>query len=119
MRVPGGGTEFDYSRRSMDLWQGVSVDSLKFHPGPSCPTLLRSADARPAAVFFPFGHSTPYMPMRRRFVVGEGEEGEVEGRGGKGRVLGDGEREEEEENIFVCKLYQCRVRRRFGKIIGC
>jgi hypothetical protein len=25
------------------VWQGISTNSLKFHPGPSCPTLLRPA----------------------------------------------------------------------------
>jgi hypothetical protein len=25
------------------VWQGVAMDSLKFHPGPACPTLLRPA----------------------------------------------------------------------------
>jgi hypothetical protein len=24
----------------MGVWRGVAMDSLKFHPGPSCPTLL-------------------------------------------------------------------------------
>jgi hypothetical protein len=23
------------------VWQGVAMDSLKFHPGPPCPTLLQ------------------------------------------------------------------------------
>jgi hypothetical protein len=31
------------------------MDSLKFHLGPPCPTLLR-----PAAVFYPFNHPIPY-----------------------------------------------------------
>jgi hypothetical protein len=61
---------------AMGVCQGVAMDSFKFHPGPSCPTLLRSAyrphlkrpcglmavsgvacpqGGRPAAVFYPFG----------------------------------------------------------------
>jgi hypothetical protein len=28
---------------AMGAWQGVAMDSLKFHPGPPCPTLLRPA----------------------------------------------------------------------------
>jgi hypothetical protein len=35
--------------------QAVAMDSLKFHPGPPCPTFLRLV-----AVFCPFGHATPY-----------------------------------------------------------
>jgi hypothetical protein len=58
----------------------VGMDSLKFHPDPPCPTLLRPAGRtnpemavrgsppgvahlqgrQPAAVFYPFGHPTPY-----------------------------------------------------------
>jgi hypothetical protein len=34
----------------MGVWQGVAMDSLKFHPGPPCPTLLRPAGGlRPSA----------------------------------------------------------------------
>jgi hypothetical protein len=29
------------------VWKGVSTDSLKFHPGPPCPTLLRPAGGPP------------------------------------------------------------------------
>jgi hypothetical protein len=52
----------------MGVWQGVAVDSLKFHPSLLCPTLLRPAGepslkrplgGRPAAVFYPFGHPMP------------------------------------------------------------
>jgi hypothetical protein len=61
-------------RDGMGLWQGVAMDSLKFHPGLPCPTLLRPRAGHPwnsltavygvarpqgglpAAVFFPFGH---------------------------------------------------------------
>jgi hypothetical protein len=43
------------------VWQGVAIDSLKFHPGP---TFIRPAGRlqgeRPVAVFYPFGHPTPY-----------------------------------------------------------
>jgi hypothetical protein len=31
----------------MGVWQGVAMDSLKFHPGPPWPTLLRSAGGPP------------------------------------------------------------------------
>jgi hypothetical protein len=59
----------------MGVWQGVPMDSLKFDPGPPCLTLLRPAGGshvkavagvalpqggRPAAVFYPLGHPTPY-----------------------------------------------------------
>jgi hypothetical protein len=37
-----GGTEI--GRRDVGVWQGVAMDSLKFHPGSPCPTLLRPAD---------------------------------------------------------------------------
>jgi hypothetical protein len=32
---------------NMGVWQGVAMDSLKFHPGPPCPTLLRPAGGPP------------------------------------------------------------------------
>jgi hypothetical protein len=56
----------------MGVWQRVAMDSLKFHPGLPCPTLLRPAGGpyldsltavlelahlhggRPAAIFYPF-----------------------------------------------------------------
>jgi hypothetical protein len=62
----------------MGVWQGVATDSLRFYPGPPCPTLLRPAGEpplkrlhvvsgmarpqgeQPAAVFYPFGHPMPY-----------------------------------------------------------
>jgi hypothetical protein len=62
----------------MGVWQGVVMDSLKYYPGPHCPTLLRPAGGpphkrrsavwgvarlqggRPAAVVYPLGHPTPY-----------------------------------------------------------
>jgi hypothetical protein len=58
--------------------EGVTTDSLKFHPGPPCPTLIRPAGGpptkrhfggvarpqggRPPAVFFPLGYPFPYGP---------------------------------------------------------
>jgi hypothetical protein len=60
------------------VWKGVPMDSLNFHPGPLCLTLLHPArgdtpvmalvisgvvhqqDGRPAPIFYPFGHPTPY-----------------------------------------------------------
>jgi hypothetical protein len=69
----------------------VSTDSLKFHPAPPCPTLLRPVGGpppkrpygclggvahpqgeRPAAVFFPLGYPFPYGPVK------ELSQGEVE-----------------------------------------
>jgi hypothetical protein len=44
----------------MGLWQGVAMDSLKFHAGPSCPNIIRPASVRPVAFFHPLGHPTPY-----------------------------------------------------------
>jgi hypothetical protein len=57
----------------MGVWQGVAMDSLKFHLSLPCPTLLRSVGGPtlkwpyghfmggpPAAVFYPFGHPMPY-----------------------------------------------------------
>jgi hypothetical protein len=73
----------------MGIWKGVAMDSLKYHPGLNCPTLLRSVGrppqkwpyghtalqsyglmavwgvahlqgGRPSAVFYPLGHPTPY-----------------------------------------------------------
>jgi hypothetical protein len=72
---------------SIGVWQGVAMNSLKFHLGPPCPTLLCPAggsplkwpygrfrggppeDGRPVAVFYPFGHPTPYAydAVRIRF----------------------------------------------------
>jgi hypothetical protein len=31
----------------MGIWQGVTTDSLKFHPGPPCPTLLSPVGGPP------------------------------------------------------------------------
>jgi hypothetical protein len=30
-------------KKYIGIWQGVAMDSQKFHPGPPCPTLLRPA----------------------------------------------------------------------------
>jgi hypothetical protein len=35
--------------RGRPVWQGVSTDSLKLHPGPPCPTLLRPEVGGPPA----------------------------------------------------------------------
>jgi hypothetical protein len=35
------------SAMGMGIWQGVAMDSLKFHPGPLCRTLLRPAGGIP------------------------------------------------------------------------
>jgi hypothetical protein len=40
----------------------ISTDSLKFHVGPPCPTLIRPAGRRPVAIFFPLGYPFPYGP---------------------------------------------------------
>jgi hypothetical protein len=34
-------------KMTVGVWQGVAMDSLKFHPGPPCPTLLRPAGGPP------------------------------------------------------------------------
>jgi hypothetical protein len=53
----------------MGVLQEVAMDSLKFHLGPPCFTLLRPAGRKPlkqpysrapAAVYYPFGHPTHY-----------------------------------------------------------
>jgi hypothetical protein len=47
-------------RPRMGVWQGVAMDSLKYHWGPPCPTLLCPAGRPPlkwpAAIFYPVGH---------------------------------------------------------------
>jgi hypothetical protein len=66
----------------MGIWQGVPMDSLKFPKVPSWSTLLPPLKGpkdpkggRPAAVFYPFGHPTPYAyginyrPLRELFLV--------------------------------------------------
>jgi len=58
---------------SMGVWQGVAMGSLKFYPGLPRPTLLcpeggpppkrpygRFMGGPPAALFYSFGHRTPY-----------------------------------------------------------
>jgi hypothetical protein len=42
----------------MDVWQGVAIDSLKFHLGPPCLTLLCLAGGPPAG-WRAFGHPLP------------------------------------------------------------
>jgi hypothetical protein len=59
----------------MGVWQGVAMDSLKFHPGPPCQTLLipaggsplklpyncfRSGPPCPEVIFYPLRHPAPY-----------------------------------------------------------
>jgi hypothetical protein len=71
--------------RSMGVWQGGAMDSLKFHPNLSCPVLLCPAGQAgwagrqgkwPAAVFYPFGH--PYgkegegEPIMTKYGVSKG-----------------------------------------------
>jgi hypothetical protein len=71
----------------MGVWQGVAIDSLKFHPGLPCPALVRPAGeparnglmavlgmARPLngwleVVFYPFGHPVAYVYAERRKCV--------------------------------------------------
>jgi hypothetical protein len=66
----------------MGVWHGVVMDSLKYHPGPPCPTLLRPTGGSPlkrpygrfrgdlpterAAVFYPFEHHSPYAYAPKR-----------------------------------------------------
>jgi hypothetical protein len=38
---------------AMSIWQGVAMDSLNFHPGLPCPTLLRPVDGPPLK--WPYG----------------------------------------------------------------
>jgi hypothetical protein len=54
----------------MGVWRGVAMDSIKFHPGLPCSTVLHPAGrpphrttpqgTQPAAVFYHFGHPTRY-----------------------------------------------------------
>jgi hypothetical protein len=66
------------------------MDSLKFHPGPPCPTLLHPETALwplqvsggfgwPVAVFYPFGHPTSYAYDRHggAGVVEKGHDGRI------------------------------------------
>jgi hypothetical protein len=50
-------------RKFMDLWQKLAMDSLKFHPGPPCPTLLHPAGGLPAAVFYHCGRAACMQPL--------------------------------------------------------
>jgi hypothetical protein len=61
----------------MGVWQGVAMDFLKFHPGPPCPTLLLPTfvsgvacpqSGRPAAIFYPFEHHTPYTYVNLQHI---------------------------------------------------
>jgi hypothetical protein len=63
------------------VWEGISTDSLKFHPVPPSPTLIRPVGrplpkrpyshlgvarpqgGQPAAVFFLLGYPIPYGPV--------------------------------------------------------
>jgi hypothetical protein len=56
----------------MGVWQGVAMDCLKFHPGPTMPDpyMLCFWGGQPAgqtAVFYPFGHRTPMVKMTHAF----------------------------------------------------
>jgi hypothetical protein len=61
--------------------QRVSTDSLKFHPGPLCPTFLRPVGGPPPkrtyagraalAVFYPLGYPIPYGPPQRHVMPRE------------------------------------------------
>jgi hypothetical protein len=46
----------------MGVWEGVSMDSLQFHPGPPCFTLLRPAGGPPL--------KQPYGCFRRGLPAG-------------------------------------------------
>jgi hypothetical protein len=76
----------------MAVWQGVPMDSLKYHQGPPCSTLLRPTGkpppkrpyarfrggpptavaqpqgGRPAAIFYPLGHPTPYVSFQHQLT---------------------------------------------------
>jgi hypothetical protein len=76
--MPRKDRQISFSVLSMGVWQGVAMDSLKFHPVPPYPTLYPlqaghdsdgltavSGVARPqggrlAAISYPIGHPTPY-----------------------------------------------------------
>jgi hypothetical protein len=47
----------------MGVWQGVAMDSPKYHPGPTRPFYARSQGRRPAVVFYSFGDPTPYASV--------------------------------------------------------
>jgi hypothetical protein len=44
----------------MGVWKGVAMDSLKFQRGLRYPTFLCPAGGWHAAIFYLFGHPTPY-----------------------------------------------------------
>jgi hypothetical protein len=73
---------------AMGVWQGVTMDSLKFHPGPPCPTLstpgrwatpemalCRAAGLRPSSILLDTPRRTPIegTTILRILVAHEGE----------------------------------------------
>jgi hypothetical protein len=59
----------------MGVWQGVAMDSIKFHLGLLCPIFLCLGPTAisgvaclqgrwPAAIFYPLGHPTPYAYVK-------------------------------------------------------
>jgi hypothetical protein len=71
-------------RNHMSIWQGVAIDSLKYLWGLACSTTLRCMGdhpcnnlmqgRRPAAVFYPLGHPTPYASA---WITSESDWGET------------------------------------------
>jgi hypothetical protein len=66
---PAGNESVTAVMRNRPVWQGVYMDSVKFHSGPPCLTRLHHAAVsgvarpqgkQPAAVFYPLGYPTPY-----------------------------------------------------------
>jgi hypothetical protein len=54
---------------SMGVWQGVAMDSLKFHPGTPCPIFVCPAGGWPAATSSPL--ETPRRtPMKGNLCTG-------------------------------------------------
>jgi hypothetical protein len=47
----------------MDAWEGMAMDSIKFHPDPTCPTLLRPAGGPPLKR--PYDHFRGGLPAGR------------------------------------------------------
>jgi hypothetical protein len=78
-------------RGDRGIWQGVSIDSLKFYPGPQCLTFLRLVarpqGGQPAAIFHPLGHPTPfaYGKGRKRDGLREGRKEDLVDQFGRGR----------------------------------
>jgi hypothetical protein len=102
----------------MGVWQGVTMDSLKFHLGPPCLTLLCPAGRpplkrqgrQPAAVFYPLGHPTLYAYERSlRGPLGPGAEFSVDRIFGlfvaAVRVLHTCEREQEQQQETGAKFH--------------